>query len=58
MPTTPKIKNPSDKEPTDPIGPLAEVNDDQSSPGSGEDDDGHGAADLQPEDVEDDDTDR
>ena len=56
MPTTPKTKTPSDKEPDEPIGPLAEHTDEQSSPGSGEDQDDEGAADLQPEDVEDDDT--
>jgi hypothetical protein len=43
---------PGDKKHGDPIKPLAERSGERSSPGSGEDDDKGGAADLQPEDVE------
>ena len=47
---------PSDKKRRDPIKPLAERSGERSSPGSGEDEDRGGAADLQPDDVEDDST--
>jgi hypothetical protein len=51
----PKTKRGGDKKRGDPIKPLIERTGERSSPGSGEDEDGD-AADLQPEDVEHDDT--
>jgi len=53
----PKSKGEDDKKHGDPMGPLIERAGGRSSPGSGEDEDeGDESADLQPDDVEDDDT--
>ena len=48
----PKTNSGGDKKHDDPIKPLIERTGERSSPGSGEDEDGDAAADLQPEDVE------
>jgi hypothetical protein len=53
--TMPRIKRGDDKKRGDPMDPI-ERTDERSSPGSGEEEDGEGAADLQPDDVERDDT--
>jgi len=50
----PKTNSGGDKKHDDPIKPLIERTGERPSPGSGEDEDA--AADLQPEDVEHDDT--
>ena len=52
----PKTRTEGDKKHGDPLDPLIERTDERSSPGSREDDDADEAADLQPDDVEDDDT--
>ena len=52
----PKTRNEPDKKHGDPLDPLIERTGERSSPGSGEDEDADEAADLQPDDVEDDDT--
>ena len=52
----PRNKSAGDKKHGDPMDPLIERTGERSSPGSGDDEDGDDAADLQPDDVEDDDT--
>jgi hypothetical protein len=51
----PKTKAGGDKKHGDPLERLIERTGERSSPGSGEDEDADGAADLQPDEVEEDD---
>jgi hypothetical protein len=47
-----KVKHADDKKHGNPLEPPIERTGERSSPGSGEEEDGEGAAELQPDDVE------